>query len=119
MDDAQRDAVGRQMFKGLNDIYRGDKELCIGTVSAFLDYHQAGCPEVPLFLEQVRVDAKLWADCASQHELEAYAFAAIDALDKSNVSWEKQTKRLAAMSWRRLTASGKAAFKNWIETNGK
>ena len=111
----ERAAISWQMFQGLCDIYRHDAELCIGTVSAFLEQHSAGVPDVPLFQEQVRQDALFWASIASPHELEAYAVASMDALVGSTMA-SKQIKRLAAAAFRRLSPSDKASFKEWINT---
>ena len=106
--------IAQQTYYGLCDIYRHDAELCIGTVSAFLEHHSAGVPDVPLFQEQVRQDALFWASIAAPHELEAYAVASLDALENSIVA-HKQTKRLAAAAFRRMAPDDRIKFLRWAE----
>lgn len=104
------------LWHGLNDCAALDKIVAVGTASAWLEYHGAGVPDVPLMQEQVRRDAMFWADIAGPTELEAYAVASITALGTTPLT-AKQIKRLAAMSWRRMSQQDRAAFKEWIESN--
>ena len=102
------------LWLGLNDCAAIDRSAAVGTVAAWLEYHGAGVPDVPLMQEQVRRDAMFWADLAGPAELEAYAVASITALGNTPLT-SKQVKRLAAMAWRRMSAQDRTAFKEWIE----
>lgn len=95
-----------------------DKDAVAAICLCFLEENSAGYPEIPLFQEQSRADARFWADTAHQAELEAYMVASIDALATSSLT-HKQIKRLAAMAFNRMDADTKTAFKEWINKNDK
>jgi hypothetical protein len=111
MTDAER---ARLLWDGLTECAAINRDLCIGTVSAFLEFNGADVPDVPLFPEKVRQDALFWASCAAPHELEAYAVASLDALENSIVA-HKQTKRLAAAAFRRMAPDDRTKFLRWAE----
>lgn len=90
------------------------RSACIAAL-AILDEYGAGVPDVPLFQEQVRSNAMLWAACAHQAELEAYLAAAIGEL-KDNALLERQIKRITAMTFGRMSKETKEAFKKWMTT---
>ena len=81
--------------------------------ASYMEQYGAGYPDVPLVSEQVRRDASLWADCAAPHELEAYTVAAIGALSDSPLL-DRQLRKLAALSFGRMTPETKQKFKDWI-----
>lgn len=93
-----------------------DKDTVAAICLCFLEENGAGYPDVPLFQEQTRANAKFWADTAHQAELEAYMVASIDALAVSSLT-HKQIKRLAAMAFNRMDDETKTAFKEWINKN--
>jgi len=82
--------------------------------ASYIEEYGAGYPDVPLFTEQVRKDAALWADCAAPHELEAYAVAAIMALTESPLL-DAQLKKMGALAFNRMKPETKQKFKDWIE----
>lgn len=101
------------LWRALNACLGLDRELTITTVTHWLEYHGAGSPDVPLMQERIRDDAKLWAASASQAELEAYTAAAVMELEKSPITG-KAAKRLAALSWKRMSAEDRSRFRDWI-----
>lgn len=104
------------LWHGLNDCAALDRTAAVSTVTAWLEHHGAGVPDVTLMQETMRRDALFWSELATPEELEAYAVAAITSLGNTPLT-AKQVKRLAAMSWRRMNAQDRAAFKEWIESN--
>jgi len=102
------------LWRALNSCCGLNKDLTISTVTHWLEYHGAGMPEVPLMEERVRDDAKLWAACANQAELEAYLAAAVIEMEKTPIT-HKVAKRMAALSWRTMNAEDRVKFKNWID----
>lgn len=104
------------LWQGLNDCRALDDDLTVTTVTHWLEYHGAGYPDVALFQEKIRDDARFWAASAHQAELEAYMAAAIAELEASSLT-RKAMKRLAALAWRRMAAEDKAKFKEWIGEN--
>jgi hypothetical protein len=102
------------LWLGLNDCAAIDRDTAISTVAHWLEYHGAGVPDVPLLQEKIRSDALFWAELATSEELEAYVVAGLTALTASALT-SRQTRRMAAMAWRRMTPQERVAFKNWIE----
>lgn len=97
----------------LHALSNEDQDAVAAVCIAYLEGVGADNPEVPLFLERVRDDARFWSSCAHQVELEAYMVASVDALAGSSLT-HKQIKRLAAMSFNRMDADTKTKFKEWI-----
>lgn len=108
--------MANEMWRGLSSCIRADRSVALTTVSHWLEHHGAGYPEVPFLPEKIRDDARFWSLCAVQHELEAYIAAAITALDRSELT-DRQSKRLAAASWKQMTPTSKEAFREWINKN--
>lgn len=100
--------------RALLEAARMDRRGAFAAIQAFVDIHGAGYPDVPMFPEQVRAEAVLWASAAHQAELEAYLVAALTELEESPLT-RKAAKRLAALAWRRMGPEGQEAFKGWIE----
>lgn len=103
------------LWEGLNDCAALDKRIAVATVSHWLEHHGAGYPDVPLIEEKVRDDARFWASCAQQHELEAYVAAGIAEMENAPMT-EKQLRRLLAVAYRRLSPEGRIAAKKWMDT---
>lgn len=97
---------------------RIDAKGAVIGAAAFIDDQSAGYPDVPLFAEKVRTEAAYWSECAAPHELEAYIVAAIAALSDSPVL-DKQLRKLAAVSYGRMSAETKAKFLEWAQKNDR
>lgn len=82
--------------------------------ASYIEQYGAGYPDVPLMTEQVRSDARFWADCAAPHELEAYTVASVAALDESPLL-DTQLRKLAAIAYGRMKPETKQKFKDWID----
>lgn len=93
---------------------RGSRRGAVAAALAFLDQDGAGLPDVPLFDEKVRAEASLWSSLATQHELEAYVVAGIMELESAPMT-SKALKRLAAFTFRRMSAQDRAAFLGWAD----
>lgn len=104
--------IARMAGTCLLDLSRQDKQAASIGAMAFLDQVGAGMPDVPLFQERVREDAKTWAECAHPAEIEAYLVAAIGAAQDSPLL-NKQLKRLAALTFHRMDESDRDAFLKW------
>lgn len=97
---------------------RWDRKTALSTVTAWLEHHGAEMPEAPLMHERIRHDARMWADCATPHELEAYVVAGVSELGQTPLT-EKQMKRLIANIWRRMPEDVRADFIKWTGTTDK
>lgn len=104
------------MWSGLNDCKNLNGNLTISTVTHWLEFHGAGYPDVPFMQERVRDDAKLWASCSHQFELEAYLAASLVELEKSGLT-DRAAKRLAALAFKSMSPETKLKFKEWILAN--
>lgn len=102
------------LWHGLNDCANLDRTTAIAAVSSWLDFHGAGCPDVPLLREKVRQDAIFWADLASPDELAAY-FLASGATLRNTPLGQKQTKIILAEMFTRLSVDDRNAFMKWAE----
>ena len=103
------------LWEGLNDCAAIDRRDAICTVTAWLEYHGAGYPDVPLFQEQARKDAAFWVDLATPDELEAYYLAAAVKLRETPLT-TKQTKLMLADCFKRLSQQDKEGFIEWAKT---
>lgn len=110
------EAAARHALSGLFEASRGSRQGATIAALAFLDAHSAGTPDVDVYLDKVRDDARFWAWTAHQAELEVYLVAAIMALDDGPIL-KRAAKRLAALGWQKMDASDRAAFLAWVEKN--
>ena len=92
-----------------------DRDVTIATVTHWLEYHGAGFPDVALFQERIRDDAKLWAASASQQELEAYLAAAVLEMERSPIT-DRAAKRLAALGVKHMSAESLLKFREWVRS---
>lgn len=94
------------------------KELGGETVAdaawTWLQSRESG-PRVSLTEEGVREDARIWAGMAMPYELQAFGFAALDALP-DRVWASRQIKRLIAALWVRMSPEEREAFIKWQES---
>lgn len=102
------------LWHGLNDCAAIDKHDAVCTVTAWLEHHGAGYPDVPLFQEQVRKDAAFWADLALPDELAAYFLAAGTKLGETPLT-TKQTKMMLANCFARLSKDDQERFTQWAK----
>ena len=114
-DDAKQHAVD-MLWRGLNSCMSLNREVTLGTVTHWLEYHGAGSPDVPLIQERVRDDAQNWAAYATQPELEAYMVAALLELEKSSLT-NKAAKRLGAAAFKGMDLVARDAFTAWVGQN--
>jgi hypothetical protein len=103
------------LWRALGACMRRDAKLTIATLTHFLEYHSAGYPDVPLMLERVRDDAKMWALAATTVEMEAYIAAAIMELEVSPLT-DKAAKRIAVLAFKTMNAETRSKFKGWVAT---
>lgn len=114
-DFVKRVGVAETCILSLIRAVKHDKQAACCAAYAFLDEYAAGAPDIPLLEGRTRDDAKIWAACASPHELEAYLVAAIKELDNSAVL-VTQLKRLAALTFNRMGTKDREKFRSWIST---
>jgi hypothetical protein len=103
-----------QIWLGLNDCSNADAKITIKTVTHWIEHSGAGYPDVPLLQDTIKADAELWADAASDYELEAYMAAALGAMGKMPI-YERAAKHLAALSYKSLGLLSRDKFKAWTE----
>lgn len=103
------------MWQGLSDCASLDRRDAICTVTAWLEYHGAGYPDVPLIQQQVRKDAAFWVELATPDELSAYYLAASIKLRETPLT-TKQTKLMLADCFKRLSKKDKEGFIEWAKT---
>lgn len=102
------------LWYGLNDCRAIDPDITVATVTHWLEYHGAGMPDPSYMNERLREDAKTWALCAHQHELEAYLAAAIMELERTPLT-DRAAKRLAALAYRAMNSEDQAKFREWVQ----
>jgi len=102
------------LWHGLNHCAAIDKRDAVCTVTAWLEFHGAGYPDVPLFQEQVRSDAALWADIASPDELAAYFVSAGNMIGKTPMT-QKKTKNMIVHCFGALSKDDKERFLEWAK----
>lgn len=103
------------LWQGLSDCAAIDRQDTLVTVTAWLEYHSAGYPDVPLLPQEVRKDAAFWADLATPDELAAYYLAAAIKLRETPMTI-KQTKLTLAECFKRLPQQDKEGFIAWAKT---
>lgn len=103
-----------RIYAELNAASREDRNLAVMIVDHWLEEQGAGFPDVPLLHERARADASLWAASAQVFELEVYVAAAVMALEKSPLTG-RAAKRLAALGFRQMDITDRAAFAAWVE----
>jgi hypothetical protein len=107
------DERASHLWRSLSACRELNADVTIATVTHWLEYHGAGSPDVPLMQERVRDDAKFWASCAQQFELEAYLAASLMELNRSPLSI-RAAKRLAALAFKAMDAETQEQFKEWV-----
>lgn len=112
------EALAAKIWHALNAAYRIDRDAAIKTACHWLDYWGAQSPQVSLFQDRVRDDARFWADCATDIEVEAYLVAALHRVEREGLA-ERATKRLAAASYARLSSDARTAFLAWAKKQGE
>lgn len=105
--------VARETWLMLSALKKHDSTATMATCLHWLEHHEAGTPDVPLFLERIRDDARFWALCAHSFELEAYAAACISEMDDAAML-DKQVRRLAGQAFRLMDPVTKEKFKEWV-----
>jgi hypothetical protein len=109
-------AVTEAALGRLNTLGQIDPQGVAWAAYDWLQMNEAGLPYLPLIEDNVRDEARFWAETATPAELESYAVAAMDRLSSVNAIFtSRQIKRLIAATWRRMTDDEKAAFRGWIE----
>jgi hypothetical protein len=103
------------LWHKLNECAAIDKRDAVCTVTAWLEHHGAGYPDVPLFAEKVRGEAAFWADLATPDELASYYLAAAKAL-KTTPLTAKQTKLMLVECFKKLSTEDKEGFMQWAKT---
>lgn len=93
--------------------------LTADVLLAALDEAFAGIPEVDSLFGGLRADAAFWADCASAAELEAFAAAALDRIDRRDSFAMRARKRLFARLWETFPKAERVAFLRRVDPEGR
>lgn len=108
------------VFERLDRLATHDSQAVTWACYDWLSLHEAGTPAFDALDGNVRDAARFWAETATPHELECYAFAAVDRLNGMSgghaLFASRQIKRLAAGLFRRMSPDERSAFKTWMES---
>lgn len=103
--------------RSIERLMEKDRVAVLTVLALALDVYGAGVPSVMAFEERVRDDADWWSDFASQHELEAYAGAALRRIERRRFG-EKARKRLLVMLWGTLSDDDRREFLKKVDPRG-
>ena len=100
----------------LADRVEGGQHDLATIMCAALDTVGAGAPRYEIFGD-IRREAEFWADCAQPIELELYAAAALQRIDRTQFA-PRAKKRLLVSIWEALSDHERMAFLRRVDPGG-